>query len=452
MNINFHQSSILEGEIVIELAEEDYMPSVAESIRNYRSKSEIKGFRRGQAPVSIIQKMYGQEILLRATLSLATQNINSYLQAHRLTLLQDPIMVSNTLSAARVNIAHPGTIEIKFICGLKPEIDLSPIQQIEVDQFKITSVSDDTVTNIIKKIQIKYGTTQEVMQAEAGDIIYSSLTTENKQGIYLPAEGIKIDKEYISFVGFRPHDKLTLHFSPSYSYSLPNTVLDYYEQTIQILENLTGTYEITVEKIYRNVPAELTPDFFLNAFADQEALTFEELKNRIKDILILHAQSNADNLLAEDLKQALLNHLSFELPAESLKKRLSSRFPDWDEEDIQAYYYQHTEDSLRWSLIIDKVIQEYDIHVSPTEIAEYLQLPSPSNFTALEQLIRTIRQPFASGNLDQPYKKLYYRLMESKALHAVQDKIKIHSQDKTVEEFNEIMAHRSEDHPHDHND
>ncbi len=462
MNINFHQNTPLEGEIVIELTEEDYMPSVAESIRTHRAKTDVKGFRRGQVPASIIQKMYGPEILFRTTLDLAIKNLNGYLQDHSLHLLQDPIMVDNTLyGAEHVAITHPGIIEIKFIYGLKPEIDLSSLHQIEVDQFKIKSISEESMMDVIKRLQTQHGTTQEVMQAEPGDIIYTSLTpaTGSAQTIYLPAEGMKIGKQDISFVGFQPHDKLSLHFSPEHPYSLPNTQT-HYQETTKLLDRLTGIYEVTVEKIYRPVLAELDQDFFVKIFPQHEVTTLDELKDKVKDILIRHAQVEADNLLMNKLKQAVLNHLSFDLPESFIKKGLKTQFPNWNEETIEAYYRLYTQNSLRWSLITEKVSQAYDIHISITEIAQYLQLTSPSSNIGLEQLSKKIEQSFATGNPDKSYQNAYHWATETKVLNTLKTKVNIHPQEKTVEEFNTLVTnmsrhhshahHHSHDHPHDH--
>ncbi len=452
MNINFHQRAPLEGEIVIELTEEDYMPSVAESIRTRRTKTDVKGFRRGQAPASMIQKMYGPEILLRTTLDLAIKNLNSYLQDHTLHLLQDPIMVDNTLYAAdHVDIAHPGIIEIKFVCGLKPEIDLSSLHQIEIDQFEIKSISDASIMDVIQRVQTQHGTTQEVMQAEPGDMIYTSLTptTESTQAIYLPAAGMKIGKQDISFVGLQPHDKLTLHFSPELPYTLPNTQT-HYQETTKLLDRLTGTYEAAIEKIYRPVLAELDQDFFLKIFPHHEVTTLDELKDKVKDILTRHAQVEADNLLMNKLKQAVLTHLSFELPENFIKKGLKTQFPKWNEETIEAYYRLYTQNSLRWSLIAEKMIQEYDIHVSTIEVAQYLQLTSHGSHASLEALSKKIEQSFAIGNPDKSYQDAYHWATEAKVLNALKTKVNLHIQEKTVEEFNTFVADRSHHHDHDH--
>jgi FKBP-type peptidyl-prolyl cis-trans isomerase (trigger factor) len=368
LNINFHQSTPLEGEIVIALAEEDYMPAVAESIRTYRSKTEVKGFRKGQVPANIIQKMYGPEIVFRTTFDLAIKNLNSYLQDHSLNLLQDPIMVDNTLYAAdQVNVTHPGTIEIKFAYGLKPEVDLSSLPQVEVDQFEIKGVSDNAIMDVIKRLQTQYGTTQEVTQAEPGDKL-----------------------------------------------------------------------------------AEPDQDFFVKLFPNKEVTTLDELKDKIRHTLTQHAQMEADNLLMNKIKQAVLTHLSFDLPTDVIKQGLKSQFPNWNEETIEAYYRLYTQNNLRWSLIAEKVIQAYDIHISTTEIAQYLQLTSPSNNMDLEALSKKIEQSFATGHPDKSYQDAHHWAIESKVLNTLKAQIKIHAQAKTVEEFNTLVADMTRPHSHDH--
>lgn len=442
MNINLHQHTPLEGEITIALSEEDYMPSLAENIRIQRAKSIVKGFRKGQVPASIIQKLYGSEILFRTTLDLAIKNLNSYLTDHSLDLLQDPILVDNTLYAGEpVDKTHPGIIEIKFMYGLKPDIDLSSVQQIKLNQLEIKNIGDEAIMEVIQKLQIQYGTTQEVLQAEQADMIHASLTstTENIQLVYLPAAGMKIGKEEISFLGLHPHDKLTLHFSPEARYSLPNSQPHYHE-TNKLLQHLTGSYELTIEKIYRPLPAELNQDFFLKIFPNQAITNLEELKDQVKYALLRHAQLEADNSLMSQLKQAVLDQLAFELPVGFIKKGLQAKFPNWNEELIETYYRLYTQSGLRWSLISEKVMQEYDIQVSTTEIAQYLQLKAPNLDVDLKQLSEKIEQNLRTNHPDKSYQEAYHWAIENKVLNALKSKVKLQLQEKTVEEFNKLMA------------
>lgn len=429
------------------------MPLVAAGIRARRAETEIKGFRRGQAPVNIIQKMYGLGILSRTTLELATKELNSYLQENTLELIDSPLMVENTLSRVEhVDIEHPGKIEIKFMYGLKPKIALSSLHQIEIDDFEIKDVSDDSIADAIKRLQIQYGTTQEGMQAEPGDSVYVSLTsaTGSVQTTYLPAGGMKIGKQDVSLVGLKPHDKLTLNFSPAHYCSLPH-VPTYYQESSQLLNQLTGAYEVTVEKIYRPVLAELNQDFLLQIFPQQEVTTIDELREEVRLTLIRHAQIDAESLLTGNIKQALFKHLSFDLPANFLKKRIQSQFPDWSEELVETYYRVYRENSLRWSLICEKVIQEFDIHISTADIAQQLQLTYPSSNISLEQLSKKIEQSFTTGKLDKSYLDAYHWVTESQVLDVLKDKVTLRIQKKTVEEFNAHVAHMfSHRHEHDH--
>ena len=144
------------------------------------------------------------------------------------------------------------------------------------------------------------------------------------------------------------------------------------------------------------------------------------------------------------------------MPENFIKKSLETQYPTWNEEAIEVYYRLHTQNSLRWSLIVEKMIQEYGIHVSTMEVAQSLQLASYFSNTSLEALSKKIEQSFATGNPDKSYQVAYFWVTETKVLHALGAKVNTHIQEMTVEELNTLMADMSRphspghDHSHDH--
>jgi trigger factor len=54
------KNSSTEALIKINLKESDYQPKFKEKLKSYSKKAQIKGFRPGKVPVSLIEKMYGE--------------------------------------------------------------------------------------------------------------------------------------------------------------------------------------------------------------------------------------------------------------------------------------------------------------------------------------------------------------------------------------------------------
>ena len=63
MNVTKNQPDALNYQVTIEIAAADYAEPLKKRLNEYRRKADIKGFRRGMAPVGLIQRMYGDQAL-----------------------------------------------------------------------------------------------------------------------------------------------------------------------------------------------------------------------------------------------------------------------------------------------------------------------------------------------------------------------------------------------------
>ena len=63
MNVNFEKKDNVNGVITITLAEADYTEKVNKELKTIGQKHPIKGFRPGHAPLSLLKKFYGKQVL-----------------------------------------------------------------------------------------------------------------------------------------------------------------------------------------------------------------------------------------------------------------------------------------------------------------------------------------------------------------------------------------------------
>ena len=59
MNVSKVQPDALNYQVTIEIAAADYAESLHKRLNEYKRKADIKGFRKGMAPLSLIQRLYG---------------------------------------------------------------------------------------------------------------------------------------------------------------------------------------------------------------------------------------------------------------------------------------------------------------------------------------------------------------------------------------------------------
>jgi len=77
--------------IKVNLNEADYKSKVADKIKDYGKKAQIKGFRAGKVPKSLVEKMYGKSILVEEINQLVGQAIQDYIRENELRILGEPL-------------------------------------------------------------------------------------------------------------------------------------------------------------------------------------------------------------------------------------------------------------------------------------------------------------------------------------------------------------------------
>ena len=63
----------------LQVKKEDYAPKINKAINNYRKKVELKGFRKGQVPLGVIKKMYGNHIVADTVNDMLNEQVNNYI-------------------------------------------------------------------------------------------------------------------------------------------------------------------------------------------------------------------------------------------------------------------------------------------------------------------------------------------------------------------------------------
>ena len=64
MNITRKDVDALNAIITVDISQEDLAPKVEQVLKDYRKRADIPGFRKGNVPIGVIKKQYGQAILV----------------------------------------------------------------------------------------------------------------------------------------------------------------------------------------------------------------------------------------------------------------------------------------------------------------------------------------------------------------------------------------------------
>ena len=91
MNIVREQREQNNSLIKVTVGEKDYGDAVEKSLREYKRKANIPGFRPGMVPMGVIKKMYGKGVLAEQAYRQASEAAFNYLQEQKIDYVGDVI-------------------------------------------------------------------------------------------------------------------------------------------------------------------------------------------------------------------------------------------------------------------------------------------------------------------------------------------------------------------------
>ena len=125
MDITLDKKDSNIASIKIKLNEADYQSKVDEKIKGYSKKAQIKGFRPGKVPQSVIKKMYGKSVLVEELNKILSENLNKYIGEEKLDVLGSPLPSEDD----QPDLETQSEFEFTYDLGLAPQFEVKLSQK-----------------------------------------------------------------------------------------------------------------------------------------------------------------------------------------------------------------------------------------------------------------------------------------------------------------------------------
>ena len=178
MNISRENLSDLELRIKIDIEEKDYIENVNKQLKDYQKKATVPGFRKGMAPMGLIQRMYKAAIVGDAVQNELNTSLFKYIDDEKLHILGMPM--SNDEKTGEVDFGKQSAFTFYFDVAVAPEfeIDWSKVD-VKYNQIKVTAKEVEAEINNVTN---RYGKFETPEAVGAGDIMYGKLVELDKKG------------------------------------------------------------------------------------------------------------------------------------------------------------------------------------------------------------------------------------------------------------------------------
>ena len=364
--------------ILVEIPEEKIKSALNEQYDELKKDSVVPGFRKGRAPLRLLEKRFGSDVGKQVKLKLMLDASESALKDAELDTLGDP-----DIDHEKVEMPDSGALKFDFEVEVRPEFELPELEGIAVETTEI-KITDKQVEEQILNLQKQAGiwAPKEDGAVEDDDQVIADveLTIEGVEEIE-KLDNTEIMVRKSGFVGPVPVEELDKLLAGAKHNDVKKTEIDipktFYNE--QYRGKKIGV-EITVKEIKQLEPAELNEEFFMKYGFE----TKDELSEAIREARLTQAQRDVRSAMAGQVYEYLLEKTKFDLPADVvaaqsmqlLQRQYSNLLMQGTERskvdermgELRASSEGQAKQQLKILFIMDKIAEKFDINVNEEEI------------------------------------------------------------------------------------
>ena len=449
MNITREDTGDLTSTLKVEVKQEDYQEAVSKVLKDYQKKANMPGFRPGKVPMGIVKKMYGKSVIADEVNKLLSEKIDQYIKENKIELLGHPL--ANTEKTPTIDFEHEKDFDFYFDIGLAPAVNLENLEKTKVDYFKIKA-DDKSLEKQLEDIRKRFGDHIHPEEVEEDDVVKGKIEQLDQDGNPLE-DGISNETSiYVSYVKKKSDRKKfiglkkggSVAFNPLKAMENETEVSSMLGIKKEEVQKGDGDFRFTIEEITRVKPAELNEELYKKVFPADDIKTREEFKKRLAQEMEKSYVSESDRYFMSLAMDKLMEKAKLELPREFLKRWLIDHnqgkiTPEQIEEQFDSY-----EKSLKWQLIQNKLIQDFNVKVEEEEIKDYIrkylqtQMPGQADDEEYNKRMDSIVESLMQNK--EEIQKINDQLYDQKLNDVLKENLKLNEKSISYEDYIEKVS------------
>ena len=187
MNIVKNQPDALNYQVTVEIAAADYAEPLRKRLNEYQRKADIRGFRKGKAPMSMIKRFYGDQALYESVNDLLGRELDRFIAEEKIRVVGEPLPSEDQ---PQLNWAEGSDFTFKFDIAQTPEITFTVNKEDKVHYYEINVTADEKKAARAQLLQ-QYGSLQEGETAGENDYLVCDIANEghSAEGVYVSQIG-----------------------------------------------------------------------------------------------------------------------------------------------------------------------------------------------------------------------------------------------------------------------
>ena len=434
MKIEQNRIDDLNLELNLTVSKEDYADNKKKRLSEYRKKAEFKGFRKGMVPMSLVEKMYGQNALVDSVNDVIAEALNNFIKENNLKVIGEPLPSEDTPH----NVWEDGNdFNFKFDLAQNSEVSFELSSEDEVPYYTIT-VTEAAKKEMKENILKQYGSLEEGKKAKADDFLIVDFEQGDLkvEGTYVAIRSIA-EAVKASFVGVKVGDVLDVNVNEAFENETDRAAM--LKVSKDELAGLEPVFKMTVKNVKTFVNAPLTEETFEKAFGVKTEAEFDA---KIEERIRAEYAQEADYRFNKDARNFLVEKANVTVAEKFLKRWIyvinEGKFTM---EDIEKEWDLFIAD-YKWQMVRSYLMEKYNVKVEESDLlasakafAAYQFAMYGMNNVPEEQL-----EAFAKNILSQEEqgRRILDQVENEKTVAAVREVVTLKKKKISVDKFREL--------------
>ena len=453
MKITFDCPDKINGLLTMTIEPADYQEQVEKTLKNYRKKAQVPGFRPGMVPMGMIKKQYGTAVKVDEVNKLMGEKLYAYIQENKIQMLGEPL--PNQEKQVPQDFEKDGELTFVFDIAVAPEFKAELTAKDKIDYYKIKA--DDKL--IDDQVQMYASQAGEFVKAEVfsgndtitgdlreldeqGNTKEGGITTEG--GMVMPAY-IKAEDQKKLFDGVKPGDIIT--FNPKKAYPDNDAeVAALLKVEKDQVKDLTADFSYQITEIRHFQPAEVDQKLFDRVFGEGEVKDEKAFREKIAENIAPQLQQNSDYKFLRDVRQYLENKVGELQFPEALLKRVMLQNNKEKGADYVEKNFEGSIKELKWHLIKEQIVAANNIKIEEADLKTVAKEAIRAQFAqyGMSNVPDDVLENYAAEQLKkrENVDNFVDRAVDMKLTEVLKNVVKLNEKEVSLEDFNKLLQEK----------
>ena len=446
MNITFEAPDKVNGLMTITLENADYQGEVEKTLKDYRKRANVPGFRPGQTPMGLIKRQYGAAVKMDVVNKMLGEKLYEYIRENKIQMLGEPLASDQQVPQ---DLEKDEELTFKFDIAVAPEFEAKLSGKDKVDYYNIT-VDDKLVDQQVEMYQSRAGQYEKVeaYDAEQRDMLKGDLreidgTIEVADAVLMP-QYMKVDDQKKLFDGCKLGDIITWNPRKAYPESDVEVSSLLKIEKDQVAQH-TGDFTFQITEISRFVKAEVNQQLFDQTFGEGAVKDEKEFRQKIADQISAQFKADSDYKFLLDVREHMEKKVGkLEFPEAILKRVMINN--NKDRKDVEDFVEKNFDASIKelgWHLIKEQLVQAQGIKVEDDDLKQVAKEAARAQFA--QYGMSNVPDEYLDNYAAEMLKKrenvdgLVDRAVDVKLTAALKGVVKLNEKDITLEDFQKML-------------